>query len=95
VVAIIVALGGLTTCAVCYLLTERLMRPAVARALADGAPARTTLPGIVVRSLLAWALGTGVPVFGLGLVAIAVLAGRDVSETQLAITTLGLGGSRW
>ncbi|MGI8845060.1 MAG: adenylate/guanylate cyclase domain-containing protein [Thermoleophilaceae bacterium] len=92
VVAIIVALGGLTTSAIAYLLTERLLRPAVARALSNRAPKRPVTPGIVTRSLAAWALGTAVPIFGLALVAIASLAGRDVSETQLAVTVLALGG---
>lgn len=92
IVAIIVALGGLTTAAITYLLTERLLRPAVARALSKRAPKRPVTPGIVTRSLAAWAVGTGVPIFGLGLVAIASLAGRDVTETQLAVTVLALGG---
>ena len=39
VVAIVVALGGMTTSAVAYLITERLLRPVVARALSR-APAR-------------------------------------------------------
>lgn len=89
VVGIIVALGGLTTSAIAYLLTERLLRPAVARALSSRAPNRPVTPGIVTRSLAAWALGTGVPIFGLALVAIASLAGRDVTETQLPVTVRG------
>lgn len=91
VVSIIVALGGLTTSAIAYLLTERLLRPVVARALSVRAPERPVTPGIVTRSLSAWALGTGVPIFGLALVAIASLAGGDVNESQLAVTVLALG----
>lgn len=92
VVAITVLIGGLTTCAVTYLLTERLTRPVVARALAAGVPDRPVLPGIVTRSLLAWLLGSALPIVGLLLVAIAVLAGRDVGDVQLAITAVALGG---
>ncbi len=92
VVAIIVWLGGLTTSAISYLLTERILRPVVARALSHRAPRKPVTLGIVTRSLSAWALGTGIPLFGLALVAIASLAGRDVSETQLAVTVLALGG---
>lgn len=91
-VAITVLIGGLTTCAVTYLLTERLVRPVVARALAAGVPDRPVVPGIVTRSLLAWLLGSALPIVGLLLVAIAVLAGRDVGDAQLAITALVLGG---
>ena len=92
VVGIIVALGGATTSAIAYLLAERLYRPVIARALSKSPPQRPVTPGIISRSLAAWALGTGVPVFGLALVAIASLAGREVSDTQLAVTILGLGG---
>jgi adenylate cyclase len=92
VVGIIVALGGATTSAIAYLLAERLYRPVIARALSQSPPQRPVTPGIIFRSLAAWALGTGVPVFGLALVAIASLAGRHVSNDQLAVTILGLGG---
>jgi len=61
VVAIIVSLGGLTTSAVSYLLSERILRPTVARALSHRAPRKPVTLGIVTRSLSAWALGTGIP----------------------------------
>ncbi len=92
VVATIVGLGGTTTSAVAYLISERLLRPVVARALSHRPPRRPVTAGIVTRSLAAWALGTGVPVVGLVMVAIASLAGGEVSETQLAVTALSLGG---
>ncbi len=87
-----VSLGGMTTSAVAYLISERLLRPVVARALRERPPERPVTAGIVPRSLAAWALGSGVPVFGLVLVAIASLADFDVNETQLAVTALCLGG---
>ena len=92
VVAIVVSLGGMTTTAVAYLISERLLRPVVARALSQRPLQRPVTAGIVPRALAAWALGTGVPVFGLVLVAIASLSGFDVNETQVAVTTLCLGG---
>ena len=91
VVAIVILLGGMTTSAVAYLIAERLLRPVVARALSERPPQRPVTAGIVTRALAAWALGTGVPVFGLVLVAIASLANFDVDETQVAITALCLG----
>lgn len=64
----------------------------VARALAAGVPDRPVRPGIVTRALLAWLLGSALPIVGLLLVGVAVLAGREVGETQLAITAIALGG---
>ena len=92
IVAITTVLGGVTTTAVAYLANERLLRAATARALADDPPDRPTVPGIIARSLLAWALGTGVPVLGMMLVAIFALADDNVSASELGITILGLGG---
>ena len=91
-VGLTVALAGVTTSAAAYLLAERIVRPVMARALTSGVPERPVMPGVVTRALLAWALGSAVPVVGLLLVAIASIAGRDVNEHDLAITALGLGG---
>jgi adenylate cyclase len=91
-VGLTVLLGGVTTCATAYLLAERIARPTFARALAHGVPEEPVLPGVVTRALLAWALGSGVPLLGLTLVGILKLAGRDVSSTELATTALALGG---
>ena len=93
VVGIVVVLGGMTTSAVCYLLSERLLRPAVARALSRRGPrsGRSRRGSCPAR----WRRGRWVP-------ACRCSAwcwwpsrrwrGVDVSETQLAITVLSLGG---
>src|SRR4051794_25215499 len=92
VVAITVALGGAATCAVAYLLAQRVMRPIAARALAESVPDDPALPGIAMRLLLTWALGTGVPVFGLTLVGAGELTGvLDASADRLAATAVSLG----
>lgn len=83
-VAVAVALTGLSTAACAYLLTERLLRPAAARALAVGTPDRLAVPGVASRAVLAWALGTGVPVTGLVLIGAAELVGGGASHTALA-----------
>src|SRR5205085_4521043 len=70
-VAITIVLGGLVTCALGYLLAERLLRPVTSLALADGVSARPQLPGVRTRALLSWTLGTGVVLLGIALVAIA------------------------
>jgi adenylate cyclase len=68
-------MGGLATCAVSYLLAERVSRPVIARALESGVPERPVAPGVIVRTVLAWALATGVPIIGVGMVAAGVING--------------------
>ena len=92
IVAVTVLLGGVTTCAAVYLAAERIMRAASARALAHGVPERPLLPGVTTRVLLAWALASGVPVIGIGMVAVAALVSDEVSATEVAVTALALGG---
>jgi adenylate cyclase len=91
--AITVALAGAATCAVAYLLAQRVLRPVAARALADQVPDDPSLPGITARILLTYILGSGVPVFGLVLVGAGVLTNTiDASAHRLAVTALLLGG---
>ncbi|WP_018653802.1 adenylate/guanylate cyclase domain-containing protein [Actinomadura flavalba] len=86
-------LGAVTTCGIVYLLSEWLLRPAAALVLATGASKRVRLPGVTTRVLLAWALGTVIPVLGAMCVGIAALAVPTISATQLAVTILALGGT--
>ncbi|MFP5219351.1 MAG: adenylate/guanylate cyclase domain-containing protein [Actinomycetes bacterium] len=65
-----IALGGATTCALCYLLAERIVRPLVAEAMGAGADAPPVVLGVRRRLLLSWGLGTGIPLFGIGLAVI-------------------------
>jgi adenylate cyclase len=87
-----VASGGITTCAVTYLLNERVLRPVAALALSQGPPDRLVVPGVTSRALLAWVLGSAVPVGGLLSIAIYTLAGREVTVDRLSVAILGLGG---
>jgi adenylate cyclase len=68
-------MGGLSTCAASYLLGERVLRPVTARALASGAPAKPVVPGVMARTVLTWALASGVPIVGIAMVASGVLVG--------------------
>ncbi len=92
IVAVTTLLGAVTTGAMAYLLAERIMRAASARALAYGVPEKPVLPGVTTRALLAWALGSGVPMAGLCAVALVALAGDEIGEQELALSTLALGG---
>ncbi len=91
-VAITVALGGLTTCAVAYLLAERQLRPVAARALAAGTPERRLGPGVKTRILVAWAFGTAVPILGLMWIGLSALVEGDFTRDELAIVVLAIGG---
>ncbi|WP_064744014.1 adenylate/guanylate cyclase domain-containing protein [Actinomadura oligospora] len=51
------------------------------------------LPGVTTRVMLAWALGTAVPVFGLVCVGVAALVTPGIRTTQLALTILALGAT--
>jgi adenylate cyclase len=92
--AVIILLTGLVTGSLAYLLSERLLRAPAARALARGAPGRLAVPGVTTRALLAWALGTGVPVLGLVLLGIVAFAGGyDITVSNLRVAVVVLGGT--
>jgi adenylate cyclase len=93
-VAIIVAITGFVTAAVGYLLADLIMRPAAARALSDRSPGKLVVPGVATRFLLAWMLGTGLPVLGLVAIGILALSGDQSSKNphQLAVAMVVLGG---
>jgi adenylate cyclase len=93
-VAIIIVIAGLVTGACAYLLTELLLRPAAARALADGGPERLAVPGVATRAVLAWALGTGLPVLGIVAIGILALTGDpNATPHALGLAMVVLGGT--
>ena len=62
-----IALAGLTTTAITFLLVERDMRPIFARALAGGAHPHVGTLGTRARLLVSWALGSGVALVAIAL----------------------------
>jgi adenylate cyclase len=89
-IVVTVLVGGLATCAMVYLVAERVLRSTVALALAEGAARGPALPGVATRMVLAWAFGTGLAVLGTGLVAAVFLLGGTGSADRLAATVLFL-----
>lgn len=89
-VAFTVGASGIVVCAISYLLSEFALRPIAAEALAAGGPQRRRV-GTVGRSIVSWCLGTGVPVAGLMIIAIAAIIRDDVSVGQLITAILALG----
>jgi adenylate cyclase len=90
-VAIAIALGGLVSCAISYLLAERVMRPLTVAALQLGVPERPQLPGVAARALLAWTLGSGVLLLAITLVAASAIGQRGLSTTRLGVSVIVLG----
>ena len=85
-------LGGDTTSALAYLMTERTMRPITARALAARPADRTYAPSVRDRLLFAWSLGTAVPVMSVLVVGIVGLTKADVDTDAVAAACVFLGG---
>ncbi len=90
-IAVLVALGGLSASALSYLAAEWIMRPAIALALRADPPDRPLLPGIGTRLYLAWEFGTAVAVCGAVVVAIAYLTGGGIKPARMAATVIFLG----
>jgi len=84
-------LGGETTAALAYMLSERTLRPVTALALAARAPERSVAPGVRARMLFAWSLGTAVPLMSVLVVGIVALTkpGVDVEAVGAACVFLG------
>ena len=91
-IGITVVLGGAVTCALSYLLAERIAQPVTTLALEASVPEEPALPGVTTRMLLAWGLSTGAPVLGLALVGGGEMVGlSDASADRLAATIVVLG----
>ena len=87
-----IAIGGLVTATCAYLLTERVLRAATVRALTSGLPDRVAVPGVASRAILAWALGSGLPVLAIVAVGALYLGGGPARPAQLAEAMVTLGG---
>jgi len=83
-------IGGATTCALGYLMIERSFRPLFAGALSGNPERGIHTPGVRLRLLLTWAVGSGVP---LAAIALVVLFDADeIPPYALALLALvGLG----
>lgn len=89
-VGVVVILGGISTCAFGYLLSERAIRPITARALAAGPPEQPLAPGVSVRLITAWVLATGVPVLGMLALAVSYVAGGSLDTDRTLASVLFL-----
>ncbi len=92
-VFVTVLLAGLATGQIAYLLTEWLLRPVSARALAERPLEDPALPGVAARTMFTWGLASGVPMLGLVILGVSVLMGQDLTSEQLAVAVLALTGT--
>jgi adenylate cyclase len=66
-IALTIVLGGFTTCTIAFLLAERILRPVVSRAMDGATEPPPVLLGVKPRLLLAWGVGSGIPLVGIGM----------------------------
>lgn len=92
-VFVTVLLAGLATAQIAYLLTEWLLRPLAAKALAERPLEDPALPGVTARTLFTWGLTSGVPMLGLLILGVSVLLGQELNTDELAIAVLALTGT--
>jgi adenylate cyclase len=90
-----IVMGGLTCCAVTYLLVERALQPVTAAALVGwtGPASRPKGLGVASRLVLAWVCATGVPLAGLVMLGSQALTGPErTSLDQVAGSVIALAG---
>ena len=85
-----VLLSGMVTTAVSYWMCTRALRRSIADVLTNDPPTRPRGPGLRLRSVSAWLLGTGVPILTLLLVAASAMA-VDYPGHRLAWVVLAVG----
>ncbi|HEX4822625.1 MAG TPA: adenylate/guanylate cyclase domain-containing protein [Acidimicrobiales bacterium] len=84
--------GGLVSCTIGFLLLERLLRPAIAMALSNGASPRRRVIGVRLRLLVTWALASAVPLAGLLLLPLARRGASLHTDIGPAVVALSLAG---
>ena len=88
-----IVFSGMVVCGVAFLFADFGLRPVAAVALAEGPVPRGRFLGAMTRLRVSWAVGSGVPIAGLIIVAIYTLAGRALSLERLAVIVIVLGAT--
>ena len=96
-VAVTIGLGGLVSIALAYVLTERAAAPLIPLTLQAEAPPRPAAVGIRRRLILAWALGSAIPLLGLALLPLNARAstagGSRTPSIAGAVIAVSLAGA--
>jgi adenylate cyclase len=91
VIGAAVWMGGETTSALAYLMSERILRPVAALALAAHQPEGSVAPGVRERLLAAWSLGTAAPMMSVLVVGIVGITKSGVDTEAVAAACVYLG----
>lgn len=83
-----ISFPGIVVSASCFLFTEFALRPVAAEALEAGKPPRRFAEGLMGRTMLVWALGSGVPVLGIFLAAAITLIQQNVTPKQFTVAVM-------
>lgn len=86
-----VSFSGIVVTAICYMFSEFALRPVAAQALEAGPPPRGFAPRVMGRIMAGWALGSGVIVLGIVLLAVFSISLKNLTQTQFAFAVLILG----
>ena len=91
-VGLTVGTASIVVSGIAYLLSDFVLRPVAARALAGARLTdRPRGAGIRSRAAISWAVGTGAPVVALVVVSVLALTDTSTSRTRLAVTAIVVG----
>jgi adenylate cyclase len=82
-VVLTIGLGGLTTVALTYLLAERVLRPVVTLAHEGRPEPPPVLLSVTRRMVVAWVVGSGVPLLGIALGVVELIDDSPLSDAGL------------
>ena len=92
VIGAAVWMGGETTSALAFLMSERILRPVTVLALAAREPEGKVVPGVRDRLFAAWGLGTAAPMMSVLVVGIVGITKSGVETEAVAAACVYLGG---
>ena len=87
-VAHTILMGAITTCGLTYLFAERMLRPINELAFVAELPTQRFVPGVKSRILLAWGVGSGIPLLGV----ISIATDNRAHISLAAVAFLGSVG---
>lgn len=85
-----ISFPGIVVSVSCHLFTEFALRPVAAQALEAGPPPVRLAPGIMGRTMVVWALSSGVPILGILLASVFALTLNNLTATQFGYAVIGL-----